>query len=213
MEKKIKFYDTSSLLLKADTLFEDQEKFAISSITLEELEHIKTAANKDADVKYAARKLTHILDTHMGEYDVEIFNQVMKRLEAEKDNVQDKENFTDFNKYGKKTHESLKTKLKELNRSRQEDLSVPQKTIVKQNNENQIVYKIQILTSDKKLSPNSKLFKGYKNVDYFVEKGIYKYTYGETTSFNSIRKLRRQVAKNFKDAFIVAFKDGEKVKY
>ena len=49
-------------------------------------------------------------------YDVEIFNQVMKRLEAEKDNDQDKENFTDFNKYGKKTHESLKTKLKELNR-------------------------------------------------------------------------------------------------
>ena len=74
MEKKIKFYDTSSLLLKADTLFEDQEKFAISSITLEELEHIKTAANKDADIKYAARKLTHILDTHMGEYDVESRN-------------------------------------------------------------------------------------------------------------------------------------------
>lgn len=79
MEKKIKFYDTSSLLLKADTLFEDQEKFAISSITLEELEHIKTAANKDADVKYAARKLTHILDTHMGEYDVEIFNEGMEK--------------------------------------------------------------------------------------------------------------------------------------
>ena len=79
MEKKIKFYDTSSLLLKADTLFEDQEKFAISSVTLEELEHIKTAANKDADVKYAARKLTHILDTHMGEYDVEIFNEGMEK--------------------------------------------------------------------------------------------------------------------------------------
>ena len=79
MEKKIKFYDTSSLLLKADDLFEDGKKFAISSITLEELEHIKTAANKDADVKYAARKLTHILDTHMGEYDVEIFNESMEK--------------------------------------------------------------------------------------------------------------------------------------
>ena len=45
----------------------------------------------------------------------EIFEQVLKRLEAEKDNVQDRENFTDFNKYGKKTHESLGTKLKELN--------------------------------------------------------------------------------------------------
>lgn len=77
----------------------------------------------------------------------------------------------------------------------------------------QTVYKIQILTSDKKLSPGSKLFKGYKNVDFFIEKGLYKYTYGETTSFESIRKLRRQVVKDFKDAFIVAFKDGEKVKY
>ena len=72
--KTIKFYDTSSLLLKADTLFEENERFAISSITLEELEHIKTAANKDADIKYAARKLTHILDNHMGQYDVEIYS-------------------------------------------------------------------------------------------------------------------------------------------
>lgn len=79
MEKKIKFYDTSSLLLKVDSLFEKEEKFVISSITLEELENIKTAANKDADVKYAARKLTHILDTHMGEYDVEIFNEGMEK--------------------------------------------------------------------------------------------------------------------------------------
>ena len=76
-----------------------------------------------------------------------------------------------------------------------------------------VIYKIQILTSDKKLSANSKLFKGYKNVDCFVEKGIYKYTYGEMIDFNAIRKLRRQVARDFKDAFIVAFKDGEKVKY
>ena len=50
-------------------------------------------------------------------------------------------------------------------------------------------------------------------VVFFIEKGIYKYTYGETTSFDSIRKLRRRVAKDFKDAFIVAFKDGKKVKY
>ena len=34
---------------------------------------------EDADIKYAARKLTHILDTHMGEYDVEIFNEGMEK--------------------------------------------------------------------------------------------------------------------------------------
>lgn len=77
----------------------------------------------------------------------------------------------------------------------------------------QIIYKVQILTSDKKLSSGSKLFKRYKNIDYFVEKGLYKYTYGETTSFDAIRKQRRQIAKDFKDAFIVAFKDGKRVKY
>ena len=74
MTKKIKFYDTSSLLLKANNLFEDEEKFVISSITLEELENIKTSSNKDPDIKYSARKLTHLLDEHIGEYDVEIYN-------------------------------------------------------------------------------------------------------------------------------------------
>lgn len=81
------------------------------------------------------------------------------------------------------------------------------------NTKGKVIYKVQFLTSDRKLSNNSRLFKGYKDVDYFVEKGIYKYTYGETTSFNEIRKTRREVAKKFKDAFIVAFKDGKKVKY
>jgi len=105
-----------------------------------------------------------------------------------------------------------KNKARDVNQAR----SSKPVTSVKQANpvkKGQTVYKIQILTSDKKLSPGSKLFKGYKNVDCFIEKGIYKYTYGETTSFDSIRKLRRQVAKDFKDAFIVAFKDGKKVKY
>ena len=105
-----------------------------------------------------------------------------------------------------------KNKMEESNQSRvsKSAVSAKQAGRVKKG---QTIYKIQILTSDKKLSPGSKLFKGYKNVDCFIEKGIYKYTYGETTSFDTIRKLRRQVAKDFKDAFIVAFKDGKKVKY
>ena len=54
-----KFYDTCSLLLKVDNLWEDNVVVVLSSITLEELENIKTATNKDPDVKYAARKLAH----------------------------------------------------------------------------------------------------------------------------------------------------------
>ena len=75
------------------------------------------------------------------------------------------------------------------------------------------VFKIQILVSDKVLPKGSRQLKGLSPVSYYKEKGLYKYTYGETTDFDSIRKLRRQAAKDFKDAFIVAFKDGKKVKY
>lgn len=78
---------------------------------------------------------------------------------------------------------------------------------------NQVVYKIQILTADTKLSSKSRQFKGYENISYYTEKGIYKYTYGEYTDFNTAKKQRRSLLKDFKDAFIVAFKNGEKTTY
>jgi len=50
-----KFYDTSSLLLCSEEVLTGAEKIIFSSITLGELEHIKTASNKDENVKYTAR--------------------------------------------------------------------------------------------------------------------------------------------------------------
>lgn len=75
----------------------------------------------------------------------------------------------------------------------------------------QTIYKIQILAANKKLPVNSRELKGYKDVDFFQERGLYKYTYGESTDFNEIRALRRKVARDFKDAFIIEFKNGKKV--
>lgn len=52
-----KIYDTSSLLLANDifSTILPNEKIAITSITLQELEKIKTSANKDTNIKYSAR--------------------------------------------------------------------------------------------------------------------------------------------------------------
>jgi len=49
MKKTNKYFDTSSLLLLSESLFEEEYDYNIyiTSITLAELEHIKTAANKD----------------------------------------------------------------------------------------------------------------------------------------------------------------------
>lgn len=59
----IKFYDTSSLLLAGENLFEKKEKFLISSVTLQELEQIKTSY-KDLDTKYSARIITRLIEQY-----------------------------------------------------------------------------------------------------------------------------------------------------
>ena len=75
MKKIFKFYDTCSILLKADFLFQDDENIAISSVTLEELEGIKTSATKSLEVKAAARAVTRQLEMHSGEFEIEIYYQ------------------------------------------------------------------------------------------------------------------------------------------
>ena len=63
-----KIYDTSSLLIKAEEIFETNDKIVITNITLKELEIIKTSANKDLNIKYAARQLLHKLDENADKY-------------------------------------------------------------------------------------------------------------------------------------------------
>ena len=71
-----KCYDTCSLLEQAGHLFDsDEYKLIISSITFEELEQIKNAFNKDADVKIAARKVLQDLDAHYGEFEIILYNE------------------------------------------------------------------------------------------------------------------------------------------
>lgn len=72
------------------------------------------------------------------------------------------------------------------------------------------LFKIQIMTSDRKLKSNDKRLKGLK-ADYYKEKGLYKYTYGETTDYNEILALRKKIAPKFKEAFIIAFRNGARM--
>ena len=87
----------------------------------------------------------------------------------------------------------------------------PSKTTTSTTTSSKPVFKVQFLISNKKLSTNSRLLKGLSPVAYYKEKGIYKYTYGETTNYNKILQSQRVVRRKFKDAFIIAFKHGEKM--
>lgn len=79
-------------------------------------------------------------------------------------------------------------------------------------NDSEITFKIQILTSSRPLSKNDKRLKGLKDVDYYKENGLYKYTYGASSDYNKVLQTRRNtVTPLFKDAFIIAFRNGEKM--
>ena len=86
-----------------------------------------------------------------------------------------------------------------------------EKATVAQTEDKVPVFKIQILTSSRPLAKNDKRLKGLKNVDYYKEGGLYKYTYGASSDYNKVLRTKRSITAKFKDAFIIAFKNGRKV--
>ena len=72
------------------------------------------------------------------------------------------------------------------------------------------VFKVQILTSDRKLQTSDSRLKGLKGVDSYHEGKLWKYTVGASTDYNEIYRLRKEVVAQFPQAFIIAFKNGEK---
>lgn len=64
------FYDTCSLILKADELFQSDTIFAFADVTLKELEHIKTSKDKEEHLKHQVRKLLYLLYKHPEKYEI-----------------------------------------------------------------------------------------------------------------------------------------------
>ena len=73
------------------------------------------------------------------------------------------------------------------------------------------VFKVQILSSSSKLKTSDARFKGLKDIDYYQDGALYKYTVGSSTNYNEIYRLRKEVAAKIPEAFIIAFKDGKRM--
>lgn len=70
--KKVFFYDTCSLLNELHSAFVN-DMFYISSVTLKELEEIKSSNFKDPDIKFKARQLLNLLFKYKEKYKVVLF--------------------------------------------------------------------------------------------------------------------------------------------
>lgn len=75
-----------------------------------------------------------------------------------------------------------------------------------------VVFKVQLASSSNKIEPKSYNFKGLRNVELKKDKKYYRYYYGATNSYDSIKKsLERAKRKGYKDAFVIGFVDGKRV--
>lgn len=72
------------------------------------------------------------------------------------------------------------------------------------------IFKVQILSSSRKISLNDETLKGLKGCECYQDGTLWKYTYGSSTNYNEIRKLQKELTNRFPDAFIIAFKGGQR---
>ena len=72
------------------------------------------------------------------------------------------------------------------------------------------VFKVQILATGSRLKAGDAQLKGQKNADFYQDGGLYKYTVGASTNYNEIYQLRKTLTARFPQAFIIAFKDGQR---
>lgn len=75
-----------------------------------------------------------------------------------------------------------------------------------------IVFRVQFLSSATKINLNSKRFRGLKDLFEYEQYGTYKYCSGGSKDFSEMNRLKLKLQKaKFKDAFVVAFQDGNRI--
>lgn len=73
------------------------------------------------------------------------------------------------------------------------------------------LFKIQIFAINRELSLDSELFKGYKNISFEVDGSLHKYMIGANEDYYEILRLKEELKQEFPEAFIIAFKNGQRM--
>ena len=86
----------------------------------------------------------------------------------------------------------------------------PKKEVKKAEIADAPVFKLQIFVGSRNLRKGDAHFKGETDYDSFQEGNLVKYTLGASTNYNEIYRLRKEKLEKFPEAFIIAFKNGQK---
>jgi N-acetylmuramoyl-L-alanine amidase len=115
--------------------------------------------------------------------------------------------FTAFESY-KNELEGVDSKTKNTNNLTTEAVN----NSVSEDPKDQVVFRVQIETSDKKVSLTAPKFKGMKVLEY-MQDNLYKYTVGEfKMDYKGANEYKNQMREQgFQHAFVVAFMNGERI--
>ncbi|CAM2985520.1 N-acetylmuramoyl-L-alanine amidase [Flavobacterium frigoris] len=90
--------------------------------------------------------------------------------------------------------------------------SVDNRKVAPKQDNTQILFKVQISASGKKMDLQPRNFKGLNNISVDYGNNVYKYMYGETSDYNESKNLLQEAkAKGYSSAFLIAFKNGKKI--
>ncbi|PKQ64224.1 hypothetical protein BZG02_05225 [Labilibaculum filiforme] len=78
-----------------------------------------------------------------------------------------------------------------------------EKSQKKRDKENQIYYKVQIMSSSTQIPLDSPAFKGHKKIEEIYFNGKYKYTIGDTQNYKDIIRQQKKIRDDFPDAFVI----------
>ncbi|MEZ7503861.1 hypothetical protein [Flavobacterium sp. Arc2] len=89
---------------------------------------------------------------------------------------------------------------------------VSEKTADKIQHSQQVVYRVQLLSSTIRLPLNYFWFKNKKEIVEYQHHGVYKYTWGSSSSHTEANKIKNKLrSEGYYDAFVVCFYDNKRI--
>jgi len=139
-------------------------------------------------------------------YDDDIENQESYKMDKEDSSKIENSKNANSTKNTDTTEKAIITKKVAL-----KEVKVDEKKI-KEPSKPIIIYKVQLLSSDKKIPLNSDKFKNIEKPGEYMDKGVYKYTSGEFSNQKDAKDLQTQLRKSgYKDAFVISMQNNKRI--
>jgi len=121
--------------------------------------------------------------------------------------------YSDFLKEDKPFDSSMKSKLEIIEKPlTNEKLKDNIKQLNTDQNNSDLVFKVQITSSSKKIPLNSSKFNGLQEISEYVDHNYFKYTHGNCVDMECALKMQKQAkTAGFNDCFVIAFYKGQRV--